>query len=144
MKWANSPGLSGALMEEASAIDQRARRSPLPRVARFRFQLEAAEPIRLPAYPGSVWRGLLGLGLRRTAAQTVGIDKDPGLHWHDWTRYSGRQKESMKMGGLLGDLRLHGLGLSTFWPALWHGQWVHLGKGTSFGLGVYRVEALHS
>jgi CRISPR/Cas system endoribonuclease Cas6 (RAMP superfamily) len=48
----------------------------------------------------------------------------------------------MKMGGLVGELRLRGPGLATFWPALWHGQWVHLGKGTSFGLGAYRLEAV--
>jgi len=57
-------------MEETSAIDQRARPSPLPRVVRFRFLLEAVEPILLPAYAGSIWRGLIGLGLRRTACLT--------------------------------------------------------------------------
>ncbi len=77
----------------------------------------------------------------REAAQTVDIEKAPDLHWYDWSRYSGRQKDTMKMGGLLGELCLHGPGLAVFWPALWYGQWVHLGKGTSFGLGAYRLEA---
>ncbi len=56
-------------MEETTAAD-RIRSSPLPRVARFRFRLEAVDPLRLPPYSGSVWRGLLGNGLRRTACLT--------------------------------------------------------------------------
>jgi len=74
-------------------------------------------------------------------AESVEIEKGPGLHWLDWTRYSGRQHGTMKMGGLVGELRLRGPGLAAFWPALRHGQWVHLGKGTSFGLGAYRIES---
>ena len=41
-----------------------------PPLARFRFRFEAIETIRMPAYPGSAWRGLLGQGLRRTACVT--------------------------------------------------------------------------
>jgi hypothetical protein len=80
-------------------------------------------------------------GRLRTCAQTVEIKKDPSLRWHDWARYSGRQKETMKMGGLLGDLQLRGPELAAFRPAPSHSQWVHLGKGTSFGLGAYRIES---
>ncbi len=61
------------------------------------------------------------------------------LHWRDWTRYSSRQGKSMQMGGLIGDLVLEGEGLSAVWPCLWLGQWVHLGKATSMGLGRYRL-----
>ncbi|WP_295455531.1 hypothetical protein [uncultured Thiodictyon sp.] len=43
---------------------------PSPPLARFRFQLEAQDAIRLPDYAGSAWRGLLGHGLRRTACVT--------------------------------------------------------------------------
>ena len=42
----------------------------LPEVTRFRFWLEAIEPIRLPPFPGSILRGALGSGLRRTACVT--------------------------------------------------------------------------
>jgi hypothetical protein len=64
------------------------------------------------------------------------------LRWHEWTRYSSRQGTLMQMGGLLGSIKLDGDGLAAFWPALWLGQWLHVGKGTSFGLGGYRIEAL--
>jgi CRISPR/Cas system endoribonuclease Cas6 (RAMP superfamily) len=62
------------------------------------------------------------------------------LHWHEWTRFSSRQDTRMQMGGLLGDLTLGGPGLPTFWSSLWYGQWVHVGKGTSFGLGAYALD----
>jgi hypothetical protein len=61
------------------------------------------------------------------------------LRWIDWTRYSSRQRTTMQMGGLLGTLTLDGAGIRDLWPALWLGQWTHVGKGTSFGLGKYRV-----
>jgi hypothetical protein len=62
------------------------------------------------------------------------------LGWHDWTRYSSRQRTEMQMGGLLGELVISGPGLAVVWPALWLGQWTHVGKGTAFGLGSYRLQ----
>lgn len=62
------------------------------------------------------------------------------LRWHEWTRYSSRQDRHMQLGGLIGALELSGPALAPLWPALWFGQWAHLGKGTSFGLGGYRLE----
>lgn len=64
------------------------------------------------------------------------------LQWHDWTRYSSRQNTQMQMGGLLGDLVISGPTLAQVWPALWAGQWTHVGKATSFGLGCYRLRAV--
>jgi CRISPR/Cas system endoribonuclease Cas6 (RAMP superfamily) len=62
------------------------------------------------------------------------------LNWHDWTRYSSRQQTKMNMGGLLGTFTIKG-DLQPFWPYLWLGQWTHTGKGTSMGLGAYRIES---
>ncbi len=61
------------------------------------------------------------------------------LKWHDWTRYSSRQKTTMKMGGVVGQIRLQGESLNDWWPILWMGQWLHLGKATSMGLGHYQL-----
>ncbi len=61
------------------------------------------------------------------------------LRWSDWTRYSSRQQTTMQMGGLVGALSLDGPGVPALWTALWLGQWTHVGKGTSFGLGKYRL-----
>jgi hypothetical protein len=66
------------------------------------------------------------------------------LRWHEWTRYSSRQDSLMQFGGLVGAVRLSGPGLAPLWPALWLGQWVHLGKGTTFGLGGCGLESAES
>lgn len=63
------------------------------------------------------------------------------LSWYDWERYSNRQKTAMRMGGLVGQATFSGKDLAPFWPWLWVGQAVHVGKGTVMGLGGYRIEA---
>ena len=74
------------------------------------------------------------------ASESLALDTTE-LRWHDWTRYSSRQKSTMQMGGLLGTARLDGTALAPFWPWLWLGQWYHAGKATSMGLGRYRMTA---
>ena len=61
------------------------------------------------------------------------------LQWRDWTRYSSRQRTRMQLGGLVGSLRVDADALGGAWPWLWLGQWVHLGKQTTMGLGQYRL-----
>lgn len=68
-------------------------------------------------------------------ARNIDIDVSQ-LHWQDWTRYSSRQQQRMTLGGLVGELRLTG-DLTPFMPYLWLGQWLHLGKNATFGLGKY-------
>ena len=61
------------------------------------------------------------------------------MEWREWTRYSSRQQERLQMGGLVGEAEIEGRDLEPFWPYLWLGQWTHAGKGTSMGLGRYRI-----
>jgi CRISPR-associated endoribonuclease Cas6 len=63
---------------------------------------------------------------------------DKVLVWHDWIRYSARQQTKMKMGGLLGEFTLKGE-LATFLPFLKVGEFIHLGKATTMGLGRYQI-----
>jgi hypothetical protein len=58
--------------------------------------------------------------------------------WHDWERYSNRQDRRMKLGGFVGRALYRGR-LTPFLPLLALGTWVNVGKGTTFGLGRYRV-----
>jgi len=59
------------------------------------------------------------------------------LAWRDLKRYSARQGTEMSMGGFVGSLRLAG-DLAPFATLLRTAEIVHIGKGTTFGLG--RVE----
>lgn len=60
--------------------------------------------------------------------------------WHDWERYSARQDVRMKLGGFIGRAVFRGE-MTEFMPFLKAGETLHVGKGTSFGLGKYRMEA---
>lgn len=64
------------------------------------------------------------------------------LRWHDWPRYSNRQQQFVKMGGLLGEVELHGEALAVFGPLLQAGTVCHTGKGTVMGLGQYELDVL--
>jgi len=63
------------------------------------------------------------------------------LHWFDWTRYSSRQQQEMTLGGVLGQWSLQGSPdeLAKLWPWLWLGQWLHVGKNASMGMGGYML-----
>lgn len=60
--------------------------------------------------------------------------------WRDWSRFSGRQKQRVEMGGLVGQVTYAG-DLRPYLPLLALGELVHVGKGTVFGNGQYRVVA---
>ena len=62
-----------------------------------------------------------------------------GLRWVEWERASSRQKAFHAQGGLLGSLAIAGP-LGRHIDVLRAAAVVHLGKGTSFGLGRIRVE----
>ena len=70
-------------------------------------------------------------------AEAVGLEGE--LQWRDWQRYSNRQQQGMVLGGVIGKVRLRGE-LAPFAGLLSAGQWLHLGKNASFGLGHYALE----
>lgn len=63
------------------------------------------------------------------------------VRWHEYTRYSNRQKQNMLFGGLTGHLHFQG-DLSPFLPLFNYCRHINLGKQTAFGLGKIRVAAL--
>lgn len=73
-------------------------------------------------------------------AQDIKVVKDR-LHWYDWERYSGSQKDSMKLGGLKGSVVISG-SLSPYFPVLCLGQALNTGQATTFGLGRYELNAV--
>ena len=74
-----------------------------------------------------------------TQAAAINLQGE-GLRWFDWGRYSQRQQQEMQLGGLLGSVHLQG-DLAPFAQLLHQGQWLHVGKNATMGLGGYRLEA---
>ena len=62
----------------------------------------------------------------------------PDTRWMSWGRYSQRQQREMHFSGLVGSIRLEG-DLMPFAPLLHLGQWLHLGKKATFGMGAYAL-----
>ncbi len=60
------------------------------------------------------------------------------LSWMNWSRYSTRQQKSMPGSGFVGQISFEG-DLDVFRPYLSLGEYVHVGKNTSFGLGNYKI-----
>ncbi len=60
------------------------------------------------------------------------------LTWQDWKRYSSRQQQETPLSGLTGTWELKG-DLSPFIHTLYLGQWSHIGKNATFGLGKYTL-----
>jgi hypothetical protein len=69
---------------------------------------------------------------------------DARLRWHDWARISSRQNKSIEMGGIVGSFSLDAIAIAPFFPLLRWGEWGHVGKGTSMGLGGYRLDGATS
>jgi len=72
-----------------------------------------------------------------TSAKEVKI-KSRELYWQDWQRYSKKQDSRMKLGGFMGNISFKG-NIGKFLPLIYIGELLHVGKGTSFGLGKYKI-----
>jgi hypothetical protein len=60
------------------------------------------------------------------------------IRWVDWERYSNRQQARMKLGGFVGEATFNGA-VEEFVPLFTLGEHLHIGKGSSFGLGKYEI-----
>lgn len=69
--------------------------------------------------------------------------KSSHLGWSNSKRRSLRQDKHMKLAGMTGEVIFTGR-LHEFLPFLFLGEVIHLGKGTSFGLGRYEIETAKS
>jgi hypothetical protein len=86
-------------------------------------------------WPHAEWGPLLDL------AETVQLE-------HDDTSYSGYTRYSKRAGrqeieGFVGQAWYRGEDLRALLPALWLGQWLHIGKSYVLGNGRYVVEAVY-
>lgn len=69
--------------------------------------------------------------------------ENTATRWADWERYSGRQEQRVKMGGLVGPVA-YGGDVAPFRALLALGSLVHVGKGTVMGNGRFAVKGLDS
>ena len=68
------------------------------------------------------------------------LTHQPALRWQDWSRYSSRQQQEMTLGGVVGHWTVEG-DLAPLLPWLWLGQWLHVGKNATMGMGGYHLSA---
>ena len=68
-------------------------------------------------------------------------ESERALEWRPGERWSNRQRQQISLGGVVGAWNFTG-DFSALWPLLHAGQWTHVGKETTFGLGRYRVHSL--
>jgi hypothetical protein len=59
------------------------------------------------------------------------------LHWWDLERYTNRQNGKLRVGGMIGEVEYEGEAIKEFLPLLVAGELLHVGTGTSFGLGKF-------
>jgi hypothetical protein len=75
-------------------------------------------------------------------AKNIKVNKSE-LYWYDWTRYSARQDSKMRLGGFKGKINFVDAEscqtIKDFLPLVILGEYVHIGRGTSFGLGKYKI-----
>jgi CRISPR-associated endoribonuclease Cas6 len=74
----------------------------------------------------------------RLAAAAGRLSDERRLKWKDWTRFSSRQEREMTLGGVIGEWTLSG-DLGELLPWFWLGQWLHVGKNTTMGMGRYSL-----
>ena len=81
------------------------------------------------------WDGKELVDLARKVRMTEGEQT-----WLDLRRFSRRQQEELKIGGVVGWAKFEGEDLSPFLPLLNLMEWVHVGKLGTMGLGQIAVE----
>lgn len=64
--------------------------------------------------------------------------RSSSLTWFDNQRYSGRQKQIVKLSGLVGDIVYEG-NLTPYLDLIYLGTFLHMGKQSAFGLGQYKM-----
>ena len=83
----------------------------------------------------------LNLDFELLKNQAQQIQDKKYLKWRDWTRYSSRQDQKMKLGGVIGKWQFNELSPELS-QLLYIGQWLHCGKNATFGLGKYKITNL--
>lgn len=101
-----------------------------------------ADQLSAPIVTGALQRRLQALapgGTLPDFPEAEGLGLTTRLERYRWERQSSRQGCTIRLDGLVGQLDLTGPALTDWWPWLWLGQYAHIGKNVSHGLGQYRL-----
>lgn len=79
------------------------------------------------------------IGKMKQLCNNVEVSKTK-LQWKDLSRYSSRQKEILKIGGLVGEFDLNFSKIPEFKPYIASLEYLGIGKGTSMGLGSVSIK----
>ncbi len=108
---------------------------------RMSFELLARNLLRrvsmLAAVHGSARLELDYRGLIERAGKVE--TRSSALRWFDWERYSNRQQTKMNLGGFMGEVEYFGKPIEEFLPLIAAGELLHVGAGTSFGMGRFQI-----
>jgi hypothetical protein len=80
----------------------------------------------------------VGTDAARLAVSAGRLEDQRRLEWKDWTRFSSRQKQEMTLGGVVGEWTILGE-LDELLPWFWLGQYLHVGKNATMGMGGYSL-----
>ena len=108
---------------------------------RIKQQNRLAREVALPTLINSIhhrYRQVKGLESERLGYKVQGEISESRLKHLDLYRYSNRQRSRMKLGGLMGSMKLTGLDKQS-WFYLKAGEILGAGKQTVFGLGSYTL-----
>ncbi len=78
-------------------------------------------------------------GLSAAVSEVRPVASD--IAWVPQSRFSTRQEQKVPLDGFVGWVTYEGAGLPALLPLLRLGEVLHVGKGTVFGLGEYRIES---
>jgi len=72
------------------------------------------------------------------AAADRAVTERADFRLYEWSRTSGRQRRQVEMDGVVGTLEARGE-LGPLAPYFEAGRWLHIGSGTSMGMGRYKL-----
>jgi len=117
---------------------------------RIRIQGDTQASMSFDLLADNLWRRVLLL-LALYGSKPFCLDKlwwkhttavkcvENNLQWWDLERRSNRQKRNVKLGGFIGEIEYEGEELIEYLPLVLAGELLHVGGGTGFGLGWYKI-----
>jgi hypothetical protein len=109
-------------------------------VARYTFSFRMQDELRLPQFAGSLLRGQFGASLKRIACMT-GLPECPGCPLYRTCPYPAIFETPAPPAHALQRFSQvpNPYVIEPPPPWLWLGQWLHVGKNASMGMGSYSL-----